>query len=87
MTWSTISPLPSSVALIGSNTASMRLTDPGAFDGFTSHDLISGLHGVCVAIDSAIVDGTEFENHHATMCGLAQAAKVLSAILNTQMHS
>jgi hypothetical protein len=59
------------------------LNDPDTFRGFTAHDLISGLHGVCVAIDSAIVDGAEFENHHDTMCGLAQAAKVLSSILHT----
>jgi hypothetical protein len=63
------------------------LTDPDTFNGFTMHDLISGLHGVCVAIDSAIVDGAQFEDHRDTMCGLAQAAKVLSSILNTQVHS
>jgi len=63
------------------------LTDPHTFDGFTTHDLISGLHGVCVAIDYAIVDGVEFEDHRGTMCGLAMAAKVLSSILHTEVHS
>ncbi|MDB6083719.1 MAG: hypothetical protein JWN43_1600 [Gammaproteobacteria bacterium] len=63
------------------------LADPDTFRGFTTHDLISALHGVCVVLDSAIVDGAEFENHHNTMCGLAQAGKVLSSILNIELHS
>ena len=63
------------------------LDDPTTFQGFTVHDLISGLHGVCVTIDNAIVDGAEFESHRDTMCGLAQAAKVFSSILNTAVHS
>lgn len=63
------------------------LNDPDTFRGFTVHDVISGLHGVCVAIDSAIVDRAEFEDHENTMCGLAQAAKVLSSMLHTQVHS
>lgn len=63
------------------------LNEPDTFKGFTAHDLVSGLHAVCVVIDSAIVDGAKFESHEDTMCGLAQAAKVLSAILNTEVHS
>jgi len=63
------------------------LTDPDTFKGFTTHDLISGLHGVCVVIDSVLVDRAEFEDHINTMAGLAQAAKVLSSILNTEAHS
>jgi len=63
-----------------------RLTEPHTFNGFTTHDLISGLHGVCAVIDSALVDGTEFEDHTRTMADLAIAAKVLSSILNTEAH-
>jgi hypothetical protein len=63
------------------------LNDPDTFKGFTTHDLISGLHGVCVVIDSAIVDGTTFHNHLGTMACLAMAAKALSAILHTEVHS
>jgi hypothetical protein len=33
------------------------------------------------------VDGAKFEDHHGTMCGLAMAAKVLSSILHTEVHS
>ena len=63
------------------------LNDPDTFRGFTAHDVISGLHGVCVAIDHGIVYGAKFENHQETMSGLAQAAKVLSSILHTQGNS
>jgi hypothetical protein len=63
------------------------LTDPDTFQGFTTHDLISGLHGVCVAIDHGIVNGATFEAHAETMSGLAQAAKVLSSILRTEVNS
>lgn len=63
------------------------LDDPDSFQGFTTHDVISGLHGVCVVLDSALVDGTEFEDHQRTLCGLAMAAKVLSAMLQKEVHS
>ena len=63
------------------------LNDRNTFQGFTVHDIIAGLHGVCVVLDSAIVDGAEFERHLDTMCGLAQAAKVLSTILDTEANS
>jgi hypothetical protein len=63
------------------------LTDEGTFQGFTTHDLISALHGVCVVLDNALVDQVEFERHDHTMASLAQAAKVLSSILNKEVHS
>jgi hypothetical protein len=62
------------------------LNDPDRFQGFTTHDLISGLHGVCAVLDSEIV-GTELEYREGTICDLAIAAKVLSAILRTEVHS
>lgn len=63
------------------------LTDRRTFKGFTVHDLIAGLHGVCVVMDKTLVDGAEFEDHKSTMCGLAQAAKVLSSILDNEACS
>jgi len=63
------------------------LTEPGIFQGFTTHDLISGLHGVCVVLDNALVDNVEFERHEYTLADLAIAAKVLSSILNKEVHS
>jgi hypothetical protein len=63
------------------------LNDPDTFHGFDVHDLIGGLHAVCVIIDHAIVDNAKFPDHNSTMGGLAQAAKVLSAILNREAHS
>ena len=63
------------------------LTDARTFTGFKAYDLISGLHAVCVVLDNAIVDGVEFDSHHNTLAGLAQAAMVLSSILDTEVHS
>lgn len=63
------------------------LNDPATFRGYATHDLISGLHGICVVLDNALVDNAEFENHHGTMCDLAIAAKVLSSILYNEVHS
>ncbi len=77
---------PSSGAPIKESIRLGSLTDPDAFQGFTTHDLISGLHGVCMVLDSEIV-GTGLEDRAATMNGLAMAATVLSSILHNEVHS
>ena len=64
------------------------LDEKDAFDGFTASDLISGLHGVCVALDHLLVDEpcrASKDVHYA--CELAQASKVLSSILCKAVHS
>jgi hypothetical protein len=52
----------------------LRGSDDG--DGFTTLDLVNGLHAVCEALDgSAGTADTDF------VCGLAMAAKVLSSMV------
>ncbi len=77
---------PSSDTPVKESVSLGSLNDPDTFQGFTTHDLISGLHGVCMVLDSEIV-GTELEDRAGTMNGLAMAAKVLSSILHNEVHS
>ncbi len=51
-------------------------------EGFTTTDLINGLHGVCVALDDAIVN--RFDGNNAQY--LAQAAKVLSTMVRDRVE-
>jgi hypothetical protein len=51
-------------------------------DGFSTLDVLNGLHGVCTALNTGY-----FENDVDTSAQLQQAALVLSAILQNRVQS
>jgi hypothetical protein len=51
--------------------------DSSDSDGFTTLDLVNGLHGVCLALDELFNDQADINHAHE----LAMAAKILSAML------
>ena len=55
----------------------LKLSESDEGTEFTTLDVVNGLHGVCVALDDAVVN--EFNKDNAEY--LAQAAKVLSTIV------
>jgi hypothetical protein len=60
----------------------LLLAESDEFDGFSALDLVSGLHGVCTALDE--LDGSERSlDQYAE---LSTAAKILSSIVQNQVE-
>ena len=61
----------------------LRLCESDDSEGFTTLDLVNGLHGVCCAIDQeAASNGCQDTNYVAR---LSMAAKVLSSIVASRV--
>ena len=57
----------------------VRLRDSDEFDGYSTRDVINGLHGVCCTLDEAI--GSQSCRDINYLADLSMAAKVLSSIV------
>jgi hypothetical protein len=60
---------------------SLRLSESEEHDGYTTTDVVNGLHGVCLALDMAW-DSYDIEQHD-----LATAARVLASILQSRVET
>jgi hypothetical protein len=60
----------------------LHLLQSDEFDGFSTLDLVNGLHGVCEALDSLPGAERSIEQY----CELSMAAKTLSSILQHRVE-
>jgi hypothetical protein len=77
-------PQPEKIARPRKPRAGVLLFESDEFDGFTTQDLINGLHGVCAALDTLMVD---YPRDTETATELSIASKILSSILRRRVAS
>lgn len=75
---------PEKVARRRKPRAGVLLFESDEYDGFKTHDLINGLHGICEALDILMVD---YPGHQEATVELSIAAKILSSILQGRVAS
>jgi hypothetical protein len=60
----------------------LLLVESGEFDGYSTLDLVNGLHGVCNALDQLEGSAQSLDQ----VAELSMAAKVLSSILQNRVE-
>ena len=63
--------------------AGLLLFESGEFEGFSTQDVVNGLHGVCLALEHLTVDYSERD----LAAELSIAAKILSSIVQRRVAS
>jgi hypothetical protein len=63
--------------------AGLLLFESGEFDGFSTQDVVNGLHGVCTALEHLVVDFNDQDQAQE----LSIAAKVLASIVQHRVAS